>query len=94
MKANTLCDLAKEMKVYPRKLSECACFRQENSTGERKGKQPLRQPQRQHLAMTDASWYVRGTEPLIRVMVEAERMISHKYGDSVVDVLAEGLVVE
>ena len=55
----TLCDLAKEMKVYPQLLRNVRVSDKKTALGERKGKkQPLRQPQR-HLVMTDVSWYVR-----------------------------------
>ena len=88
----TLCDLAKEMKVYPQLLRDVRVSDKEKQHWRTSKKQPLRAAAG-HLAMTDVSWYVSGTEPLIRVMVEAGTDdLCHKYVDSVVDVMeAEGL---
>ena len=88
----TLCDLAKEMKVYRNvRVSD-----KKTALENEKVKAAIEAAA--EALGDDGRILVResGTEPLIRVMVEAGTDdLCHKYVDSVVDVMeAEGLVVE
>ena len=85
-KKSTLCDLAKEMKVYPQVLRNVRVADKKTARENPK------------VALGDSGRILgreSGTEPLIRVMVEAETdELCHQYVDSVVDVMeAEGLIV-
>ena len=95
-KKATLCDLAKEMKVYPQLLRNVRVSDKKTALGNEKVKAAIEAAA--EALGDDGRILVResGTEPLIRVMVEAGTDdLCHKYVDSVVDVMeAEGLVVE
>ena len=95
-KKATLCDLAKEMKVYPQLLRNVRVSDKKTALGNEKVKAAIEAAA--EALGDDGRILVResGTEPLIRVMVEAGTdELCHKYVDSVVDVMeAEGLVVE
>ena len=92
----TLCDLAKEMKVYPQLLRNVRVSDKKTALDNEKVKAAIEAAA--EALGDDGRILVResGTEPLIRVMVEAGTDdLCHKYVDSVVDVMeAEGLVVE
>ena len=92
----TLCDLAKEMKVYPQLLRNVRVSDKKTALENEKVKAAIEAAA--EALGDDGRILVResGTEPLIRVMVEAGTdELCHKYVDSVVDVMeAEGLVVE
>ena len=92
----TLCDLAKEMKVYPQLLRNVRVSDKKTALENEKVKAAIEAAA--EALGDDGRILVResGTEPLIRVMVEAGTDdLCHKYVDSVVDVMeAEGLVVE
>ena len=92
----TLCDLAKEMKVYPQLLRNVRVSDKKTALENEKVKASIEAAA--EALGDDGRILVResGTEPLIRVMVEAGTdELCHKYVDSVVDVMeAEGLVVE
>ena len=95
-KKTTLCDLAKEMKVYPQLLRNVRVSDKKTALENEKVKASIEAAA--EALGDDGRILVResGTEPLIRVMVEAGTDdLCHKYVDSVVDVMeAEGLVVE
>ena len=95
-KKATLCDLAKEMKVYPQLLRNVRVSDKKTALSNEKVKAAIEAAA--EALGDDGRILVResGTEPLIRVMVEAGTDdLCHKYVDSVVDVMeAEGLVVE
>ena len=95
-KKATLCDLAKEMKVYPQLLRNVRVSDKKTALSNEKVKAAIEAAA--EALGDDGRILVResGTEPLIRVMVEAGTdELCHKYVDSVVDVMeAEGLVVE
>ena len=95
-KKATLCDLAKEMKVYPQLLRNVRVSDKKTALNNEKVKAAIEAAA--EALGNDGRILVResGTEPLIRVMVEAGTdELCHKYVDSVVDVMeAEGLVVE
>ena len=95
-KKSTLCDLAKEMKVYPQLLRNVRVSDKKTALENEKVKAAIEAAA--EALGDDGRILVResGTEPLIRVMVEAGTDdLCHKYVDSVVDVMeAEGLVVE
>ena len=95
-KKATLCDLAKEMKVYPQLLRNVRVSDKKTALDNEKVKAAIEATA--EALGNDGRILVResGTEPLIRVMVEAGTdELCHKYVDSVVDVMeAEGLVVE
>ena len=57
-KKSTLCDLAKEMKVYPQLLRNVRVSDKKTALENEKVKAAIEAAQR-HLAMTDVSWYVR-----------------------------------
>ena len=92
----TLCDLAKEMKVYPQLLRNVRVSDKKTALENEKVKAAIEAAA--EALGDDGRILVResGTEPLIRVMVEAGTdELCHQYVDSVVDVMeAEGLVVE
>ena len=92
----TLCDLAKEMKVYTQLLRNVRVSDKKTALENEKVKAAIEAAA--EALGDDGRILVResGTEPLIRVMVEAGTDdLCHKYVDSVVDVMeAEGLVVE
>ena len=92
----TLCDLAKEMKVYPQLLRNVRVSDKKTALENEKVKASIEAAA--EALGDDGRILVResGTEPLIRVMVEAGTdELCHQYVDSVVDVMeAEGLVVE
>ena len=92
----TLCDLAKEMKVYPQLLRNVRVSDKKTALENEKVKAAIEAAA--EALGDDGRILVResGTEQLIRVMVEAGTDdLCHKYVDSVVDVMeAEGLVVE
>ena len=95
-KKSTLCDLAKEMKVYPQVLRN---VRVADKKTARENPKVVEAVEAAGKALGDSGRILvreSGTEPLIRVMVEAETdELCHQYVDSVVDVMeAEGLVVE
>ena len=91
----TLCDLAKEMKVYPQILRNVRVADKKTARENPKVVEAVEAAAR--ALSTDGRILVResGTEPLIRVMVEAETdELCHQYVDSVVEVMeAEGLIV-
>ena len=95
-KKATLCDLAKEMKVYPQLLRNVRVSDKKTALDNEKVKAAIEAAA--EALGDDGRILVResGTEPLIRVMVEAGTdELCHKYVDSVVDVMeAEGLIVE
>lgn len=95
-KKATLCDLAKEMKQYPQLLRNVRVADKKEAQ-ENPKVQAAVQAAKEALGM-DGRILVResGTEPVIRVMVEADTDdLCREYVDSVVDVIeAEGLVVE
>ena len=95
-KKSTLCDLAKEMKVYPQLLRNVRVADKKEARENPKVAEAV-QAAADALG-SDGRILVResGTEPLIRVMVEAGTdELCHQYVDSVVKVMeAEGLVVE
>lgn len=95
-KKSTLCDLAKEMKVYPQILRNVRVADKKAARENPKVKEAVEAAAR--ALGTEGRILVResGTEPLIRVMVEAgTEDICAEYVNSVVKVLeAEGLVVE
>ena len=95
-KKSTLCDLAKEMKVYPQLLRNVRVSDKKTALENEKVKAAIEAAA--EALGDDGRILVResGTEPLIRVMVEAGTdELCHQYVDSVVDVMeAEGLVVE
>ena len=95
-KKSTLCDLAKEMKVYPQILRNVRVADKKTARENPKVKEAVEAAAR--ALGTEGRILVResGTEPLIRVMVEAgTEDICAEYVNSVVKVLeAEGLVVE
>ena len=91
----TLCDLAKEMKVYPQVLRN---VRVADKKTARENLKVVEAVEAAGKALGDSGRILvreSGTEPLIRVMVEAETdELCHQYVDSVVDVMeAEGLIV-
>ena len=92
----TLCDLAKEMKDYPLLLRNVRVSDKKTALENEKVKASIEAAA--EALGDDGRILVResGTEPLIRVMVEAGTdELCHKYVDSGVDVMdAEGLVVE
>ena len=95
-KKATLCDLAKEMKVYPQILRN---VRVADKTAARENPRVKEAVEAAARALgTDGRILVResGTEPLIRVMVEAgTEEICAEHVDNVVKVMeAEGLIVE
>ena len=94
-KKSTLCDLAKEMKVYPQVLRN---VRVADKKTARENPKVVEAVEAAAKALGDSGRILvreSGTEPLIRVMVEAETdELCHQYVDSVVDVMeAEGLIV-
>ena len=95
-KKTTLCDLAKEMKVYPQILRNVRVADKVAARENPKGKEAVETAAR--ALGTDGRILVResGTEPLIRVMVEAgTEDICAEHVDNVVKVIeAEGLIVE
>ena len=95
-KKTTLCDLAKEMKVYPQILRN---VRVADKVAARENPKVKEAVETAAIALgTDGRILVResGTEPLIRVMVEAgTEEICAEHVDNVVKVIeAEGLIVE
>ena len=95
-KKTTLCDLAKEMKVYPQILRNIRVADKVAARENPKVKEAVETAAR--ALGTDGRILVResGTEPLIRVMVEAgTEDICAEHVDNVVKVIeAEGLIVE
>ena len=95
-KKTTLCDLAKEMKVYPQILRNVRVADKVAAGENPKVKEAVEAAAR--ALGTDGRILVResGTEPLIRVMVEAgTEEICAEHVDNVVKVIeAEGLIVE
>ena len=95
-KKTTLCDLAKEMKVYPQILRNVRVADKVAARENPKIKEAVETAAR--ALGTDGRILVResGTEPLIRVMVEAgTEDICAEHVDNVVKVIeAEGLIVE
>ena len=95
-KKATLCDLAKEMKVYPQVLRNVRVADKKAAQENPKVRAAVEQAGKD--LGGDGRILVResGTEPVIRVMVEAGTdELCHKYVDSVVKVIeSEGLVVE
>ena len=95
-KKTTLCDLAKEMKVYPQILRNVRVADKVAARENPKVKEAVEATAR--ALGTDGRILVResGTEPLIRVMVEAgTEEICAEHVDNVVKVIeAEGLIVE
>lgn len=95
-KKTTLCDLAKEMKVYPQILRNVRVADKVAARENPKVKEVVEAAAR--ALGTDGRILVResGTEPLIRVMVEAgTEEICAEHVDNVVKVIeAEGLIVE
>ena len=95
-KKTTLCDLAKEMKVYPQILRNVRVADKVTARENPKVKEAVEAAAR--ALGTDGRILVResGTEPLIRVMVEAgTEEICAEHVDNVVKVIeAEGLIVE
>ena len=95
-KKTTLCDLAKEMKVYPQILRNVRVADKVAARENPKVKEAVEAAAR--ALGTDGRILVResGTEPLIRVMVEAgTEEICAEHVDNVVKVIeAEGLIVE
>ena len=95
-KKTTLCDLAKEMKVYPQILRNVRVADKVAARENPKVKEAVEAAAR--ALGTDGRTLVResGTEPLIRVMVEAgTEEICAEHVDNVVKVIeAEGLIVE
>ena len=95
-KKTTLCDLAKEMKVYPQILRNVRVADKVAARENPKVKEAVETAAR--ALGTDGRSLVResGTEPLIRVMVEAgTEDICAEHVDNVVKVIeAEGLIVE
>ena len=95
-KKTTLCDLAKEMKVYPQILRNVLVADKVAARENQKVKEAVETAAR--ALGTDGRILVResGTEPLIRVMVEAgTEDICAEHVDNVVKVIeAEGLIVE
>lgn len=95
-KKTTLCDLAKEMKVYPQILRNVRVADKVAARENPKVKEAVETVAR--ALGTDGRILVResGTEPLIRVMVEAgTEDICAEHVDNVVKVIeAEGLIVE
>ena len=95
-KKTTLCDLAKEMKVYPQILRNVRVADKVAARENPKVKEAVETAAR--ALGTDGRILVResGTEPLIRVMVEAgTEDICAEHVDNVVKVIeAEGLIVE
>ena len=95
-KKTTLCDLAKEMKVYPQILRNVRVADKVAAREHPKVKEAVEAAAR--ALGTDGRILVResGTEPLIRVMVEAgTEEICAEHVDNVVKVIeAEGLIVE
>ena len=95
-KKSTLCDLAKDMKVYPQILRNVRVADKKTARENPKVKEAV------HNAAValggEGRILVResGTEPLIRVMVEAGTdEICRKYVEDVVNVMeAEGLIIE
>ena len=91
----TLCDLAKEMKVYPQLLRNVRVSDKKTALENEKVKASIEAAA--EALGDDGRILVResGTEPLIRVMVEAGTdELCYQYVDSVVDVMeAEGLIV-
>ena len=95
-KKATLCDLAKEMKVYPQVLRNVRVADKQTARENPKVKEAVEKAAKE---LGDGGRILvreSGTEPLIRVMVEAESdETCHKYVDDVVKVIeAEGLIVE
>lgn len=95
-KKATLCDLAKEMKVYPQILRNVRVADKTTARENPRVKEAVETAAR--ALGTDGRILVResGTEPLIRVMVEAgTEEICAEHVDNVVKVIeAEGLIVE
>ena len=95
-KKTTLCDLAKEMKVYPQILRNVRVADKVAARENPKVKEAVETAAR--ALGTDGRILVResGTEPLIRVMIEAgTEEICAEHVDNVVKVIeAEGLIVE
>lgn len=95
-KKSTLCDLAKEMKVYPQILRNVRVADKKTARENPKVKAAVEEAAR--ALGTDGRILVResGTEPLIRVMVEAgTEDICAEHVNHVVKVMeAEGLVIE
>ena len=95
-KKETLCDLAKEMKVYPQVLRNVRVA--DKAAVKNHPKVQAAVQAAADALGDDGRILVResGTEPVIRVMVEAGTdELCHKYVDSVVDVIeAEGLTTE
>ena len=93
-KKSTLCDLAKEMKVYPQVLRNVRVADKKTARENPKVVEAVEAEER-HLRFGRILVRESGTEPLIRVMVEAETdELCHQYVDSVVEVMeAEGLIV-
>ena len=94
-KKATLCDLAKEMKVYPQVLRN---VRVADKKTARENPKVVEAVDAAAKALGDSGRILvreSGTEPVIRVMVEAETdEICHEYVDGVVKVMdAEGLIV-
>ena len=94
-KKATLCDLAKEMKVYPQVLRNVRVADKKTARENPKVAEAVETAAK---ALGDSGRILvreSGTEPLIRVMVEAETdNLCHQYVDSVVKVMeAEGLIV-
>ena len=94
-KKSTLCDLAKEMKVYPQVLRN---VRVADKKTARENPKVVEAVEAAGKALGDSGRILvreSGTEPLIRVMVEAETdELCHQYVDSVVEVMeAEELIV-
>ena len=95
-KKSTLCDLAKEMKVYPQLLRNVRVA--DKKTARENPKLVAAVEEVANVLGDDGRILVResGTEPLIRVMVEAGTdEICHEHVDHVVKVMEEeGLIVE
>ena len=95
-KKSTLCDLAKEMKVYPQLLRNVRVADKKTARENKKVNEIVEKVAKE--LSSDGRILVResGTEPLIRVMVEAgTEEICAEHVNNVVRVMEEeGLIVE
>lgn len=95
-KKTTLCDLAKEMKVYPQLLRNVRVADKKTARENKKVNEIVEKVAKE--LSSDGRILVResGTEPLIRIMVEAGTdEICHEKVNRVIEVMeAEGLIVD